>query len=62
MRVNVDLKLCEFHGQCVIAAPEIFELTGPDVLVWEPEPGDDARADVESAVDGCPTQAISIED
>ena len=61
MRVKVDLQRCEFHGQCVIAAPELFELTEPDVLVWEPEPGEDMRDDVEAAADVCPTQAISVE-
>jgi ferredoxin len=62
MRVNVDLERCEYHGQCVIAAPDLFELTEPDVLVWKAEPSEDQRADAEAAVDVCPTQAISIED
>lgn len=24
MRVCVDMKKCQYHGQCVIAAPDIF--------------------------------------
>lgn len=62
MRVNVDLERCEYHGQCVIAAPDLFELTEPDVLVWETQPSEDLRGDVEAAADVCPTQAIFIED
>lgn len=62
MRVNVDLQLCEYHGQCAIASPHLFELREADVLVWDPEPSEDMRADVEAAIDVCPTQAISIEE
>ena len=26
MKVIVDMNKCEFHGQCEIAAPDVFEL------------------------------------
>ena len=61
MRVNVDLERCEYHGQCVIAAPDVFDLKADDELVWDVEPAEDLRADVEAAADVCPTQAITIE-
>jgi ferredoxin len=62
MKVIVDMNTCEYHGQCEIAAPDVFELRGEDDLVWDAEPPEHLRADVEAAVDVCPTQAISIED
>jgi ferredoxin len=62
MRVTVDMNKCEFHGQCQIAAPEVFEVRGEDDLLYIEHPDDSLRAVVEEAVDACPAQAISIED
>jgi len=63
MRVVVDLGLCDLHGMCVEAAPEVFEI-GDDgvlhVLIESPEQG--LRAKVDKAVRECPTGAISIEE
>ncbi len=30
MKVVVDFDVCVAHGECVVAAPEIFELSGDD--------------------------------
>lgn len=62
LRVIVDMNLCQDHGQCVFAAPEVFELdeTG-HLVVLMPEPDESLRAAVEDAADVCPVQAISIE-
>jgi ferredoxin len=46
----------------VIAAPSVFELTDETTLVWETEPDDSHRADIEEAAEVCPTQAIFLED
>jgi ferredoxin len=62
MKVTVDLNRCEYHGQCVIEAPEVFELKDVDELVWDAEPPQALRADVEAAADVCPTQAITFSD
>jgi ferredoxin len=62
MKVIVDLERCEYHGQCAIAAPEVFDLKDESTLVWEAQPDASLRDDVEAAVDVCPTQAISIQD
>ena len=63
MKVVVDLSICDLHGLCVEAAPEVFEI-GDDgtlhVLIETPEQG--LRASVEKAVRECPTGAISIEE
>lgn len=61
MFVDVDMELCESHGECVYAAPEVFELDQSDTLHWNAEPEDRLRAAVEEAVRGCPVQAIRVE-
>ena len=64
MRVVVDLDVCSAHGDCVVAAPEIFDLGEDDdvVTVLLASPGEELRAKVERAVQDCPVSAISIED
>jgi ferredoxin len=62
MKVSVDMDKCEYHGQCMIAAPEVFNLVGEEELEYVAEPDEGHRADVEEAADACPVQAILIED
>jgi ferredoxin len=64
MKVVVDLDVCEAHGDCVIAAPEIFDLGDDDdvVTVVQPEPPEDLRSKAELAEANCPVNAISIEE
>ncbi|MEI8056362.1 MAG: ferredoxin [Actinomycetes bacterium] len=62
-KVIVDMNLCQDHGQCVFAAPEVFELDDAGKLVvLLTEPDDSMRSSVEDAADVCPVQAISIQD
>lgn len=60
MRVLVDLARCQSYGQCVFAAPEIFELTGREVLEYDSAPPPERRLHVERARAACPVQAITI--
>jgi ferredoxin len=63
MRVVVDLGLCDLHGMCVEAAPEVFEIGDDGALhVLNETPPADLRAKVDRAVRECPTGAISIEE
>jgi ferredoxin len=64
MKVIVDLDVCSAHGDCVVAAPEIFDLGEDDdvVTVINPEPGEELRAKAERAEQDCPVTAIRIED
>jgi ferredoxin len=63
MRVVVDLGLCDLHGMCVEAAPEVFEIGDDGTLhVLNEMPPADLRAKVDKAVRECPTGAISIEE
>jgi ferredoxin len=62
MRISVDYNLCEGHGQCLLAAPDVFDI--PDgaeqVVVLEPDPPEADRERVIRAAAMCPTQAIRI--
>jgi ferredoxin len=70
MRIEVDLNRCQDHGQCVFAAPSVFDLNDDGRLTFRDEQAsgvyvseslDDAARDaVEEAVDICPTQAILL--
>ena len=63
MKVVVDLTVCDLHGLCVEAAPEVFEIADDGALkVLDPNPPENLRAKVEKAVRECPTGAISLED
>ncbi|HWF54209.1 MAG TPA: ferredoxin [Solirubrobacteraceae bacterium] len=64
MRVIVDVDVCAAHGDCVVAAPEIFDLGDDDdvVTVINPEPDEALRASAEQAVSDCPVSAIRIEE
>jgi ferredoxin len=62
LKVVVDFTLCQDHGQCVFAAPEVFELdTAGKLVVLLADPDESQRAAVEDAADVCPVQAITIE-
>lgn len=63
MRVVVDLPACNGHGECVIEAPEVFDLTGDAdvVTVLEEHPDETRRAHVERAAAMCPVAAIRVE-
>jgi ferredoxin len=62
VKVIVDMDKCADHGQCVFAAPEVFQLDEAGKLVYEPAPSPALRDSVEEAADVCPMQAITIED
>ena len=62
MKVIVDMNLCQSHGECVLAAPDVFDLGDDDVLTWKEDVDESRRAAVEEAVDVCPMMAIRVED
>ncbi|MCY9784262.1 ferredoxin [Nocardiopsis sp. EMB25] len=61
MQVVVDMNKCKDHGQCVFAAPDIFQLDAEAHLTYVSDPDESLRADAEDAADVCPLQAIRIE-
>jgi ferredoxin len=62
-RVVLDLDTCQGYANCVMVAPEVFDIddaTGQAVLLQE-RPDESQRAAVEDAVRQCPTEALSLE-
>lgn len=63
MRIQIDWDLCEGHGQCEFAAPDVFTINDDgDLDILDETPGEDQRANVEQAVRRCPTRALAIVD
>ena len=64
MRVSVDRDRCCSSGQCVAAAPEVFDQSEGDgaVLLLETEPTARHHAAVRLAAGICPGRAISVDD
>jgi ferredoxin len=64
MRVVVDLDKCLGYANCVVDAPEVFEIPDDQMVVrlLQPTPDEALRAGVEQAVLDCPAQAITIVD
>jgi ferredoxin len=62
MKVTVDWDLCESHGQCEFAAPDVFTINDDgDLEVLNDMPDESQRSEVEQAVRRCPTRALAIE-
>ena len=61
MKILVDMDRCQHYGQCVFEADDIFSLGEDGKLSYRSEVDENRRSAVESAVDVCPMQAISIE-
>ena len=58
-RVEVDLDLCQGHAMCELEAPNVFKVPKRGTVeILDNEPPDDARDEVQNAVDMCPTQAL----
>jgi ferredoxin len=61
VKVRVDLEMCQSNGECVVVAPEVFELGDDDLLRYDSEPDEALRERVERAARNCPVQAITVE-
>jgi ferredoxin len=60
-RVGVDLDLCQGHAMCELEAPDYFKVPRRGkVEILDTAPPDDARDEIERAVDMCPTQALFL--
>lgn len=70
MKFTVDLVKCQDHGQCVFAAPDVFQLDSNGKLnirqladtEYTGEVDESRRDAIEEAADMCPVQAIFLDD
>jgi ferredoxin len=64
MKVTVDKEKCIGSGQCVLAAPDVFDQQEDDgiVVLLNPDPPADLAEDVRQAAAVCPALAITVED
>ena len=62
MQITVDYSQCEGHGQCLLAAPDVFDLPdGADhVVLLDADPPAAEYGAVLRAAAMCPAQAIQI--
>ncbi|MFC9681091.1 ferredoxin [Streptomyces sp. NPDC056948] len=62
MRVELDVPKCVASGQCVMAAPDVFDQRDDDgvAILLEERPGEALRGEVEEAVAICPAAAIRL--
>lgn len=62
MHVEIDLNRCACYGNCVEAAPEVFQLSEVDDIadVILPDPGAELEDSVREAALVCPANAIII--
>lgn len=62
MKVIVDFEVCQSHGLCMQAAPEVFEIRDDGFLyILNENPPETLRKQVQTAVRECPTGAIKLE-
>lgn len=64
MRVVVDLDTCQGYANCVVEAPDLFDVddeTGKAIVLMD-EFDSDLAGDAQRAVDNCPVSAITIVD
>jgi ferredoxin len=62
MKVVIDRNACQGYGNCVVAAPDVFDLDDDGkVVLLVAEPGEDLAAAVREAVRDCPVRAIVAE-
>ena len=64
MKVSVDEKRCVSAGQCVLAAPAVFDQRDEDgiVVLLNPEPPVEEQSDTRRAAEVCPGLAIRVEE
>lgn len=61
MILKVDADVCQGFGNCVMAAPDLFDLDDNDLaVILRADVPDSERSHVEEAVRSCPVRAIEI--
>ena len=63
MRVILDTQNCQAYANCMLTAPDVFDLDDENgiAIIKQENPAEDLRSAVQEAVRSCPVQALSIE-
>lgn len=64
MRIKLDEDLCMGYANCVVKAPELFDIDEQTdkAIVLVPEPSADQLPAAEAAVRACPALALRLEE
>ena len=63
MKIRTDAATCVGSGQCVVVAPQVFDVDDDGkVVVINESPGPELDEDVRNAVFACPAFAIEIDE
>jgi len=61
MRITADADQCVGAGQCVLAAPDVFDQDDDGlVMVLQPTPEGTHQLAVHAAADVCPSRSITL--
>lgn len=59
--LTADRNTCQGYANCVVAAPDVFDLDDDGkVLVLDSNPPADMADEVAEAVESCPVRALSL--
>jgi ferredoxin len=60
-RVEVELDLCQGHAMCALEAPDFFRVPKRGTVeILDAEPPEDARVEIQRAIESCPTRALYV--
>ena len=62
LRIHIDRDLCVSFGDCIEAAPGVFEFDGEEIAVFVSEPGTITREKLIAACESCPVDALTAFD
>ena len=62
LRIHIDRDLCVSFGDCIEAAPSIFEFDDEEIAVFVSETGKIGREGLIEACASCPVDALSAFD
>ena len=62
MKVSVDQRACREYANCIVEAPDVFDLNEESgkVELMIAEPGPDRYEEVRAAAASCPVRAITL--
>ncbi|WP_316524168.1 ferredoxin [Kitasatospora brasiliensis] len=62
VRISIDRTRCVGSGQCVMAAPELFDQDDDGlIVVLDPEPGPDLVVAARTAAQLCPGAVVTLD-